>query len=101
MSDSLKGLDESIARLDALLAQTGDLERLRAGMGVRLALGFARELRQGKALGLETADLVAEWAEAHGQDAVDAAVTIAREFMTKPQELRKALGERLGLDKVE
>lgn len=92
-------LDESIARMDALLDATEEEEKLRAGMGVRLALGFAKEMRQGVPLGSQTSDLVASWVRQFGQDAVDAAVAIARQFMTKPDELRKELGRRLGLDK--
>jgi hypothetical protein len=83
-------------RLDALLARTEDPERLRMGMGIRLALGMAQELREGAALGSRTADLAAAWVSEHGQDAVDRAVQIAREFLLKPEELRKALGQRLG-----
>ena len=85
-------------RLDALLEQTEDLEKLRAGMGIRLAVGLAHELGEGMPVGTETAPLVAAWTETHGQDTVDAAVAIAREFLTHPEELRKALGQRLGLD---
>ncbi len=91
-------LDKTLERLDALLAETKDPERLRMGMGVRLALGMAQELRQGAALGSQTSDMVAAWAEEHGREAVERAVQIAREFLTKPEALRKAMGQRLGLD---
>jgi hypothetical protein len=99
MSAQADSLEESIARMDALIDATEDEEKLRAGLGVRLALGFARELGRGQPLGSQTSELVASWTRQYGQDAVDAAVAIAREFMTKPEELRKALGQRLGLDK--
>lgn len=89
-------LRESMERLDDLLARTEDPERRRMGMGIRLALGMAQELREGAPLGSRTSDLVAAWAADHGQDAVDRAVEIAREFLLKPEELRKALGQRLG-----
>lgn len=91
-------LGKTLERLDALLAETKDPERLRMGMGIRLALGMAQELRQGEALGSRTSDLVAGWTDAHGREAVDRAVQIAREFLTKPDALRKAMGQRLGLD---
>ena len=91
-------LGKTLERLDALLAETKDPERLRMGMGVRLALGMAQELRQGAALGSQTSDMVAAWAEEHGREAVERAVQIAREFLTKPEALRKAMGQRLGLD---
>jgi hypothetical protein len=93
-----KDLGQAVERLDALLGATQDLERLRMGMGIRLALGMAQELRDGVALGSRTGDMVAAWAEEHGSESVDMAVRIAREFLTKPDELRKALGQRLGLD---
>lgn len=89
-------LRKTMERLDDLLSRTEDPERLRMGMGIRLALGMAQELREGAPLGSQTADMVAAWVAEHGQDAVDRAVQIAREFLLKPEELRKALGQRLG-----
>ena len=56
-------LGTALERLDLLLAETKNPERLRMGMGIRLALGMAQELRQGAALGSQTADLVAAWTE--------------------------------------
>lgn len=91
-------LGKTLERLDALLAETKDPERLRMGMGIRLALGMAQELRQGAALGSRTSGMVAAWTDEHGREAVDRAVQIAREFLTKPDALRKAMGQRLGLD---
>lgn len=85
-------------RLDDLIAAERDETRIRAGMGMRLALGMAQELKEGKALGTDTSALVAAWAEDYGQETVDAAVKVAREFLLKPEELRKSLGQRLGLD---
>ena len=85
-------------RLDDLIAAEQDETRIRAGMGMRLALGMAQELKEGKALGTDTSALVAAWVEDYGQETVDAAVKVAREFLIKPEELRKSLGQRLGLD---
>lgn len=85
-------------RLDALLAAEKDEERIRAGLGMRLALGMAQELKQGKPFGTDTSALVAAWMHDYGQETVEAAVKVAREFLTKPEELRKSLGLRLGLD---
>ncbi len=90
-------IKQSIERLDALLAATQDEEKIRAGMGIRLALGMAQELKLGQPLGSETGELAAAWLETYGKESVDAAVAIAREFLTKPEDMRKALGERLGL----
>lgn len=90
-------IHESIERLDALLATTEDEDKIRAGMGIRLALGMAQELKKGQPLGSETADLVSDWLIKYGQENVDAAVAIARQFLIKPEDMRKALGLRLGL----
>jgi hypothetical protein len=90
-------LAKTLERLDALLNETKDPERLRMGMGVRLALGMAQELRQGQALGSTTGDMVAAWTDEFGEDAVNRAVQIARQFLIRPDELKKTLGERLGL----
>jgi hypothetical protein len=90
-------LDETLTRLDALIDQTEDLERLRSGLGMRLALSMAQELQAGKTLGSDTSDLVADWTERFGQETVDAAVGIARAFLTRSDELLKDLGPRLGI----
>ncbi len=94
-------LGESIARLDALLAEADEPEKIQAGMGIRLALGMAQELKAGKPLGTATADLVAGWVKTYGQDVVESAVKVAREFLIKPEDMRKVLGQRLGMDNPE
>jgi hypothetical protein len=91
-------LKQSIERLDALLAAETSEEKIRAGMGIRLALGMAQELKAGKPLGSETAGLVSNWTAHFGEDAVNEAVKIAREFLTKPETMRTALGQKLGLE---
>lgn len=93
-----KNLAEAMRRMDDLIERTDDLERLRTGMGIRLALGMAQELKDGVPLGSRTGDLVAAWSGDHGAEFVDLAVRVAREFLIKPEELRKALGQRLGLE---
>ena len=82
-------------RLDGLLAAETEEEKIRAGMGIRLALGLAQELKDGKPFGTDTGELVAAWMHDYGKDTVDAAVTVAREFLTKPEAMRMALGQRL------
>lgn len=106
MSDDLIGAGKpgpqdpktQMQRLDGLLAAETEEEKVRAGMGIRLALGMAQELKEGKAFGTDTGELVAEWMHDYGKDTVEAAINVAREFLTKPDEMRKALGARLGLD---
>lgn len=88
-------LDETLKRLDELIDRTQDVERLRSGLGMRLALAMAKELRDGKTLGAETTALVAGWTERHGEDSVNAAVAIAREFLTRPDTLAKEFAQRL------
>ncbi len=92
-----KELWPTLKRLDDLLAETDDVSRQRAGMGIRLALGMAQELRDGLPLGTDTAALVAAWVEKYGKESVDAAVAIARDFLVKPDEMRRALAVRLGM----
>jgi hypothetical protein len=91
------GLKKSIESLDGLLAEADEEEKIKAAMGIRLALGMAQELKNGKPLGSETTDLVAEWVKVYGQDVVDTAVKVAREFLIKPDEMRRVLGQRLGM----
>ncbi len=98
MSPQLPGPQDPKAlmeRLDGLLAAETEEEKIRAGMGIRLALAMAQELKDGKPFGSNTAELVAAWMHDYGQETVDAAVKVAREFLTKPEEMRKALAKRL------
>jgi hypothetical protein len=91
-------IPQTLDRLDALIGKTESIEKVRAGLGMRLALSMALEIKEGKAPGTDTSDLVEEWVERHGQDTVDAAVGIARGFLTRPGELAKELAQRLGLN---
>ncbi len=84
-------LPETLRRLDALIDQTEDIERMRAGLGMRLALSMGLEIREGKVPGSDTADLVSDWMRRFGQDTVDQAVSVARAFLTRPGELAMEL----------
>ena len=88
-------LPQTLMRLDELIERTEDTEKLRAGLGMRLALSMAQELREHKDLGSDTGELVAGWVERFGQSDVEAAIVIAREFLTRPDELAKEFAERL------
>ena len=88
-------LPQTLMRLDELIERTEDPEKLRAGLGMRLALSMAQELREHKDLGSDTGELVAGWVERFGQSDVEAAITIAREFLVRPEELAKQFAERL------
>jgi hypothetical protein len=88
-------LPETLVRLDELIDRTENEERLRSGLGMRLALTMAHELREHRALGELSAALVAGWVERFGQESVDAAVSVAREFLLRPDVLAKEFAERL------
>lgn len=88
-------LPETLKRLDELIDRTENVERLRSGLGMRLALTMAHELREYRTLGKLSAELVAGWVERFGQDSVDMAVAVAREFLLRPDTLAKEFAERL------
>lgn len=88
-------LPQTLMRLDEMIERTENVEKLRAGLGMRLALSMAQELREHKDLGTDTGELVAGWVERFGQPDVEAAISIAREFLTRPDELAKEFAARL------
>lgn len=88
-------LPETLARLDELIDRTGNEERRRSGLGMRLALTMAHELSEKRNLGELSGPLVAGWVERFGQDSVDVAVSIAREFLTQPDRLVKEFASRI------
>ncbi|MBK9578737.1 MAG: hypothetical protein IPO40_16820 [Fibrobacteres bacterium] len=89
---ALSELRDRIQRLDGLISQRDDGTR---GLGLRLALGLALELRQGLAPGTETATLVAGWLETYGQDTVDDAVAQARALVKDPAGMARELSRRM------
>jgi hypothetical protein len=94
-------LPETLQRLDELIDRTEHIERLRSGLGMRLALTIAHELREHRNIGEVSATLVAGWVERFGQDTVDMAVAVAREFLLRPDALAKEFAERLQRAAVE
>lgn len=85
-------LDARIERLDRLIEEREDGMR---GLGVRLALGLAREIREGAAPGSTTADLVAGWVERFGSEVVDEAVSQARVLLKDPSRMADEFRKRL------
>ena len=81
----LSSLDESIERIETLIKARDIPKPLH--LGILLALMIARELRDGKAPGTDTAPRVAEWVDHFGGGSVDEAVLYARHFLLKPKEL--------------
>lgn len=98
MTDPIEELDGRIARLDELIATRDDARR---GLGLRLALGLAREIRRGVPPGTETSDLVASWSGVHGPDAVEEAVAQARVLLRDPARLAEEIGRRIEAAKTE
>jgi len=70
-------------------------------LGILLALRIAKELREGKAPGTDSAALVASWTQEHGGDVIDEAVVYARHFLLKPQELTDQIAAKLDSTKSE
>lgn len=92
MADALADLDARIARLDTLIAERPDPER---GLGLRLALGLARELHTGSGLGSQTAELLEGWKARFGEEAVEEAIAQARVLIRDPARLATEIGKRL------
>ena len=90
-------LEDNIARLELLLKNNSPKkeEELTLGLGTRLALGIAKEMKDAKKLGSDTEDLIVTWIKQYGQDSVEKAIAISRSFLTKPDELKKGLEARL------
>jgi hypothetical protein len=95
MQDQEQNTDElrsRIERLDRLIAERDDGTR---GLGVRLALGLALEIRDGLAPGSTTSDLVTGWMERFGADAVDEAVLHARVLLMDPARMAEEFRKRM------
>ncbi|HNY29852.1 MAG TPA: hypothetical protein PKO15_03100 [Fibrobacteria bacterium] len=85
-------LRDRIQRLDQLISQREDGNR---GLGLRLALGLALELRQGMAPGTETSALVSDWLRTYGPETVDDAVAQARALVKDPAGMARELSRRM------
>jgi hypothetical protein len=90
-------LDGMLERIDGLLDATKDFERFRLGLGIKLALGMARELQQKKPLGSDTSAWIQEWQKEYGEESAEKIVSIAREFLMNPDKLRQVFSDRLGM----
>jgi hypothetical protein len=90
-------LDGMLERIDELLDATKDFERFRLGLGIKLALGMARELQLRKPLGSDTAAWVQAWHEEYGEESAEKVVSTAREFLMNPDKLRQVFSDRLGM----
>jgi hypothetical protein len=85
-------LQERIDRLDRLIRERDDGIR---GLGIRLALGLALEVRKGEVPGSETGAIVADWTARFGPDAVDDAVVQARVLLADPARMAAEFQRRM------
>ena len=90
--NNIDDLKSRIERLDKLIAERDDATR---GLGVRLALGLALEIREGLAPGSTTSDLVAGWMQRFGGDTVDEAVLHARLLLKDPARMAEEFRKRM------
>lgn len=88
-ADDLKA---RIDRLDQLIETREDGFR---GLGVRLALGLAHELKEGVALGSTTGEMVAGWVAKFGAETVEEAVSHARVLIADPARMAEEFRKRL------
>lgn len=95
---ALQELQERIERLDRLILERDDGVR---GLGVRLALGIALEMREGKSPGTDTMHVVAGWSGRFGEEAVEDAVAQARALLSDPARMAKELQARMYPGSVE
>lgn len=85
-------LKARIERLDQLIESREDGFR---GLGVRLALGLAHEMKEGIALGSATGEMVAGWVAKFGAETVEEAVSHARVLLTDPAKMAEEFRKRL------
>ena len=92
-SDTLAlDLQDRIDRLDRLIAEREDGTR---GLGIRLALGLALEVRKRLPPGAETGEMVSSWVERFGIEVVDDAVQQARALLLDPSRMAVELQRRM------
>ncbi len=82
-------LTGKISRISSLLE--GREQPRSFELGILLALKMANEIREGKALGEDTAEIVAEWTEKYPNSVVEEAITHAKEFLLHSETLREKL----------
>ncbi|HXP91051.1 MAG TPA: hypothetical protein VN931_09000 [Fibrobacteria bacterium] len=92
MEAAILELQERIDRLDRLIRERDDGIR---GLGIRLALGLALEIRKGVVPGSETGAIVSGWAERFGPAAVDEAVVQARVLLADPARMATEFQRRM------
>jgi hypothetical protein len=89
---AVETIEERIARLDALIAERADGHR---GLGLRLALGMALEIRKGLVPGAETGPLVEQWQGIYPEEWVEEAISQAGVLLRDPVRMGSELEARL------
>jgi hypothetical protein len=90
--EGLAALEERIRRLDALIEERADGHR---GLGLRLALGMALELRRGLPPGTETGELVGRWQLIYPEEWVEEAIAFAGVLLRDPARMTQEIEGRL------
>jgi len=88
-------LEDKIIRVEELL--NGKEKPRPVELGILLALKMGAEIQHGKALGSETAEMVADWAKKYPADFVDKAVADAKDFLLNASKLTNKLHESLSV----
>ena len=90
--EGIGALEERCRRLDELIESRADGHR---GLGLRLALGMALELRRGLRPGAETGELVALWQERYPEEWVEEAIAFAGVLLRDPARMGREIEVRL------
>lgn len=86
-------LEDSLTRISTLIESSANPKPLQ--LGILLALRIAKEMRDGRDPGEETALLVQEWASKYSTEMVDESVAFTRQFLLKPNELVDRISKQL------
>ncbi len=90
--EGLAELEDRCRHLDEMIASREDG---RHGMGLRLALGMALEMRRGLAPGSETGTLVDGWQKIYPEEWVEEAIATARVLLHDPAHMTQEIESRL------
>ncbi len=86
-------LEDNLKRVDFLLGNAKNVTS--HGMGIKLALLMAQEMREGEPLGTKSGPVIAEWSEIYSDAMVEQAVSGARAFLLNPETLVETIGSKI------
>jgi len=89
--------EQALIKVDLLLQQNNPqtIDAQGTALGIKLALIMGREIRDQKALGVESAPLIAKWMKEYGEAQTESAISMARNLLLKPHLLQQELELRL------